>query len=122
MAASPRAFQVGPSESAETGGPVAPGTSREASLEHGWINSREVPKLRNVGRKGESVAGTTCKTLALFYRAACRYRGGPVRSPSLMCAPAARVAGPCFRAGACSASSTDADAGDQVHPRRRTLS
>src|SRR6267154_824123 len=46
MAASPRAFRVGPSESAETGGPCRAQERPGVAQEHGaGFNAREVPKL-----------------------------------------------------------------------------
>jgi hypothetical protein len=52
MAASPRAFRVGPSESAETGGPCRAQERPGAAQEHGaGFNAREVPKLPSVRRQ-----------------------------------------------------------------------
>ena len=52
MAASPRAFRVGPSESAETGGPSRAQERPGAAQEHGaGFNAREVPKLPSVRRQ-----------------------------------------------------------------------
>src|SRR5258706_14835434 len=52
MAASPRAFRVGPSESAETGGPCRAQERPGAAQEHGAeFNAREGPKLPSVRRK-----------------------------------------------------------------------
>src|SRR5258708_35971030 len=52
MAASPRAFRVGPSESAETGGPCRaqerPGAAQEPGA---GFNAREVPKVPRVRRQ-----------------------------------------------------------------------
>src|SRR5258705_8880772 len=47
MAASTRAFRMGPSESAETGGPCRAQERPGAAKEHGaGFNAREVPKLQ----------------------------------------------------------------------------
>ena len=52
MAASPRAFRVGPSESAETGGPCRAQERPGAAQEHGaGFNARKVPKLATVRRQ-----------------------------------------------------------------------
>src|SRR5229473_7830975 len=52
MAASPRAFRMGPSESAETGGPCRAQERPGAAQEHSaGFNAREVPKLPSVRRQ-----------------------------------------------------------------------